>query len=144
MEQSTKERHDPTAAEAVIKLLAETFPQCFAVHQARRRPIKVGIHKEILAALGDKVTDAELSQALRYYTSNKVYRARLLTGAWRYDLTQSVADRAAATLRAIDNKADNFYALLDGAEGCALCGPHSLAAANQRLALRRKLFKQEQ
>jgi len=76
---------------------------------------------------------------------------------------QDIANRTAATLRAIDNKADNFHALLDGATGCAICGrplrdevsklcavgpdcahhhgfPHSTAAANKRLELRRRLL----
>jgi hypothetical protein len=35
---------------------------------------------------------------------------------------QEIADRAAATFRLIDTKVDNFFALLDGAKGCAVCG----------------------
>jgi Family of unknown function (DUF6011) len=76
---------------------------------------------------------------------------------------QTIADRTAATLRAIDNTPRNFFALLDGSKGCAFCGrllrdpvskligvgpdcardnniPHSLAAANRRLELRRELL----
>jgi|SRR5262245_22963302 hypothetical protein len=36
---------------AVIALLAERWPQCFAVFEQRRKPIKVGIHRDITAAL---------------------------------------------------------------------------------------------
>jgi hypothetical protein len=77
---------------------------------------------------------------------------------------QSIADRTAATFRLIDRLADNFFALLDGAEGCAICGrplrdeiskligvgpdcarkysvPHSKEAAEKRLLLRRKLLQ---
>jgi Family of unknown function (DUF6011) len=76
---------------------------------------------------------------------------------------QAIADRVAATLRLIDATPENFFALLDGSTGCAICRrpltdevsklvgvgpdcarqnniPHTLAAANQRLALRRKLL----
>jgi hypothetical protein len=76
---------------------------------------------------------------------------------------QDVADRVAATLRAIDNKPENFFALLDGSTGCAFCNrplkdeiskligvgpdcaqqnriPHGLKAAGARLALRQKLL----
>jgi Family of unknown function (DUF6011) len=76
---------------------------------------------------------------------------------------QEIADRTAATLRAIDSKLENFYALLDGSNGCAICGrplrdeisklvgvgpecaskhnvPHNLRAAEDRLALRKKLL----
>jgi hypothetical protein len=31
----------------VIALLAETFPKCFSVYQPRRRPLKLGIHKDV-------------------------------------------------------------------------------------------------
>jgi hypothetical protein len=79
---------------------------------------------------------------------------------------QDIADRAAATLRAIDNKPENFFALLDGSTGCAFCNrplkdeiskligvgpdcakqngvPHNMKAASARLALRRKLLNME-
>jgi ProP effector len=76
---------DPEIA-ACLELLAETFPRCFAVHEARRRPIKVGISNDILAAFDGTVTAAELGRALRVYTGNKVYRQRLRPGAVRIDL----------------------------------------------------------
>jgi len=87
---------------------------------------------------------------------------------------QAVADRAAATLRALtSNEADKsdcthperdrFYALLDGARGCSICGrslrdevskllaigpdcarqwqiPHSRGAASKRLELRAQIL----
>jgi hypothetical protein len=78
---------------------------------------------------------------------------------------QAIADRTAATFRLINNKADNFFALMDGSEGCAICGrplrdeiskligvgpecahkygvPHSRQAAERRLTLRRKLLQE--
>jgi ProQ/FINO family len=71
---------------ACIQLLAELFPRSFAVHEARRQPLKVGIRDEIIAALDGAVTAVELGRALSKYTSNKVYRARLRAGAIRIDL----------------------------------------------------------
>jgi hypothetical protein len=90
------------------------------------------------------------------------------------DDIQAAADRAAATLRALteDEAADHgvtpadhdrFYALLDGARGCSICGrplrdevsklvgvgpdcahqwriPHSRAAASKRLQLRSQIL----
>jgi Family of unknown function (DUF6011) len=73
-----------------------------------------------------------------------------------------IADRVAATLRAIDNTPDNFFALLSHRQRCAICNrplrdeismlvgvgpdcarryriPHSLDAATRRLRLRRHL-----
>jgi sRNA-binding protein len=73
-------------AMAVIELLAETFPRCFVVHEARRRPLKIGIHQDILAALDGAVTARELSLALSIYCGNKVYKRRLRPGAVRIGL----------------------------------------------------------
>jgi hypothetical protein len=76
---------------------------------------------------------------------------------------QDIADRVAATLRAIDTRHENFFALLDGSTGCAFCHrplkdeiskligvgpdcaqqnriPHGMKAASARLALRQNLL----
>ena len=82
--------------EACIGLLAEAFPKCFVVYEARRRPLKVGIHNDIMAALDGAVTAAELSRALGKYTNNKVYRTRLRVGAMRIDLNGEAAGTVAA------------------------------------------------
>jgi hypothetical protein len=75
---------------------------------------------------------------------------------------QDIVDRVARTLAAIRSE-DEYYALLDASEGCAMCGrplrdevsklvgvgptcakehriPHSIEAANRRLELRRKIL----
>jgi hypothetical protein len=80
---------------------------------------------------------------------------------------QDIADIAAATFRLMGNERENFYALLDGSAGCAICGrtlrdeisklvsvgpdcarqygvPHSREAAEKRLILRRKLLGEGQ
>lgn len=75
-----KHQPDQTIA-AVLELLAETWPKCFSIYEARRQPLKVGVHHDILAALDGAVTAAELSRALRVYTGNKVYRSRVHPGA---------------------------------------------------------------
>jgi hypothetical protein len=83
------------------------------------------------------------------------------------NVPQEIADRAAATLRLTSRPdIEPFYALLDGSEGCAICGralrdevsklvgvgpdcaklngiPHSLGAASKRLELRHKLLRGE-
>jgi hypothetical protein len=80
-----KHQPDQTIA-AVLELLAETWPKCFSIYEARRQPLKVGVHHDILAALDGAVTAAELSRALRVYTGNKVYRSRVRPGAMRIGL----------------------------------------------------------
>jgi ProP effector len=84
MSHSPKARNPSIAA--VIELLAETWPYCFSIYENRRRPLKIGIHHDILAALDGAISAEELEQALRCYVSNKVYRARLATGAIRVGL----------------------------------------------------------
>jgi ProP effector len=70
---------------ALIELLAERFP-IFQLYERRRAPLKVGIDRDVLAALDGAVSPDELSYALRNYVYNKVYRSRLVAGAQRYDL----------------------------------------------------------
>ena len=78
-------KHNP-AVEATIRLLTERWPLAFSVFEGRRRPLKIGIHLDILAALDGTVTPDALSLALKVYVSNKVYRSRLVTGAVRIGL----------------------------------------------------------
>jgi sRNA-binding protein len=82
---------DQRTARIVIDLLAEQFPKTFFVYQQRRKPLKVGIDCDLAAALDGTVTERELHLGLGWYTRNKVYRAKLLKGAWRIDLDGKVA-----------------------------------------------------
>ena len=89
---------------AMITLLSERFPACFAVVEARRRPLKIGIHNDIIAAVG--VAPDELGRALKRYTQADGYCAKLKAGAARIDLdghaagvvTEDEAKAAAASL----------------------------------------------
>jgi ProP effector len=76
---------------AIIELLAETFPNAFAVWERRRRPLKVGIHDDILVKLGGTIAPQELSIALCFYTANAGYLTALRTGTPRVDLDGSPA-----------------------------------------------------
>src|SRR5262245_58203375 len=75
-----------TTVTTVIALLAELWPRCFFMWEARRRPLKLGIHKDILVALNGALTPLELSKALGIYCSNPVYLSNTRNGAWRLDL----------------------------------------------------------
>jgi ProP effector len=83
-------RDDSTAA-----LLAERFPRCFAIYEARRRPLKIGIHADITAPLGGAITWRELHNLLS-----------LRAGAERIDLDGNVAGVAIA------DEADHARAVL--------------------------------
>src|SRR5262249_34916946 len=48
-QQMTNIKHATNAA--AIALLAERWPKCFAVYEQRRRPLKIGIDADIMAAL---------------------------------------------------------------------------------------------
>jgi ProQ/FINO family len=71
---------------ALLALLCDKWPAAFALYQHRRRPLAIGIDKDILAALSGTVSSSALSRVLRSYTSNAVYRSHLFSGAARFDL----------------------------------------------------------
>src|SRR5262245_11281494 len=62
------------------------WPKCFSVWQGRRRPLKLGIHLEVQAALDGAITPAELGKALGIYCANQVYLGHTRKGAWRLDI----------------------------------------------------------
>ena len=71
---------------AVISLLAEKWPSCFSIIESGRRPLKLGIRGDVLAALDGAISTGKVSAALRWYVSSPEYQRRLLHGAWRVDL----------------------------------------------------------
>jgi ProP effector len=71
-----------------IALLAQRWPKCFAVLD-RRRPLKVGIDRDIAAAAPD-IEPADLTNALRYYVSNIGYLNACVVGAPRVGLEGEV------------------------------------------------------
>jgi ProP effector len=79
------------AVDAAIALLAETWPACFSVFEQRRRPLKIGIHSQIIAALDGAITPSELRRTLGYYTSNRWYLRATVAGAARIDLAGNPA-----------------------------------------------------
>jgi sRNA-binding protein len=90
----TVDRHK--ASLAVIELLAETYPRCFQTYEGRRRPLKVGIHTDIIAALNGVATVREIGLALRIYTGNAGYLLACKRGAPRIDLDGNVAGSVTA------------------------------------------------
>jgi ProP effector len=70
----------------VISLLAEKWPCCFSIPYSQRRPLKLGIREDVLAALGSATSAGKVSAALRWYVSSPEYQRRLVHGAWRVDL----------------------------------------------------------
>src|SRR5215469_13249267 len=79
-----QQRHQ--AALVLVGKLAERFPAAFAINPRHRRPLKLGIHVDILAQLSDTIAPRDLSVALRIYVGNIGYLKALVTGADRIDL----------------------------------------------------------
>ena len=67
----------------VIALLVARFPNTFAMFQERRKPLKLGIHHDLAAALGEV---EHLNAALAYYTRSIGYLKAQKAGAKRIDL----------------------------------------------------------
>jgi sRNA-binding protein len=68
----------------IIVMLCERFPHAFSLKQ--RRPLKVGIHKDLLAALEDTIPRNELDGAMKYYVRGLSYLQSLVAGGQRIDL----------------------------------------------------------
>ena len=79
---------------AVLKLLSDQFPQTFSHRDPR--PLKLGIHADVLTALGDAVQPRDLKSALRAYTSNAGYLRALSVGESRIDLDAKPAGTVTA------------------------------------------------
>jgi sRNA-binding protein len=82
--------HFPTErsarAKIVLGILADKFPACFAIYERRRRPLKLGIHHDIIAALDGAIAPRDLSSALRCYVANAGYLRACTEDADRIDL----------------------------------------------------------
>jgi ProP effector len=75
--------------------LAARFPGVFVVQDARRRPLKVGIHLDAIAAAPD--LDVKLLKAtLSWYTTSDGYFLKTKEGATRVDLTGAPAGSVSA------------------------------------------------
>jgi ProP effector len=75
--------------EDMIGVLQSRWPRCFQVYGPRRRPLKVGIHVDILGH--GVLTPAELNVALRFYVGEINYLKAVRTGAERIDLNGEIA-----------------------------------------------------
>ena len=65
--------------------LIARFPNCFKPYESVKRPLKIKIHEDILAACPE-FNRRTLGDALRWYTSVGNYPRCLVAGAQRFDL----------------------------------------------------------
>ena len=86
----------PNPAHDTIVVLADLFPACFSVLQQRRKPLKVGIRDDVLAALNGAITAKEAGFALKIYTSNSGYLKACKAGAPRVGLGGEITGHVTA------------------------------------------------
>jgi ProP effector len=75
------------AIENTLKLLTETFPDCFTIN-GEAKPLKIGIFQDLAERFADSesVSKTQLRVALRRYTSGWRYLESVKTGVDRVDL----------------------------------------------------------
>ncbi|QLB13286.1 ProP effector [Bisgaardia hudsonensis] len=71
----------------IIEYLAGKFPLCFIL-EGEAKPLKIGLFKDLVEVLSDdeSISNTQLRQALRQYTSNWRYLYGCREGAERVDL----------------------------------------------------------
>jgi ProP effector len=95
-------------AHRIIEMLSQKFPACFAVFELRRKPLAIGIHKEIALAM-PALTEEQIHAVMRVYVTNAAYLRACREGAPRINLmgheagvvTSAEADNCAARLAGI-------------------------------------------
>jgi ProP effector len=85
-----------------LATLAGQFPQAFSLGD-QRRPLKVGIHQDVAARIGG-LSNNQIQEALRQYTSEIHYLRAIVEGAARIDLDGNSAGTVTAHQAAIAKK----------------------------------------
>lgn len=96
--QAQPRRRNPyrDAAVETLLILRQRFPAVFAYLNApARRPLKVGIHADIIAAVPE-IDAIAVRRALRVYCTGRAYRENCVAGAVRIDLDGKPAGIVAA------------------------------------------------
>ncbi|HKD93045.1 MAG TPA: ProQ/FinO family protein [Terriglobales bacterium] len=83
-------------ADDLITVLADLWPHAFSVFERDRKPLRLGIHHDILAAAKGAISPDELKIALRFYCANGRYLRACVEGAARIDLDGEAAGSVSA------------------------------------------------
>jgi ProP effector len=78
------------AQRALLKRLIAQYPRCFIPDGERRRPLKVGLAEDILAA-NPEIDQRNLSYAIGLYVNNFAYESAVTEGADRVGLDGATA-----------------------------------------------------
>jgi sRNA-binding protein len=111
-------------ATATLAVLMETWPKCFVLVPDDRRPLRIGIDRDIMAAADGAITPAELDAALASYTACIGYWRGLREGRPRIGLDgfpfgRVTADEASFARQKIERVRDRSSARVR-ARGLAL------------------------
>lgn len=79
-----------------LPLLVERYPAAFFADARERKPLKIGIHKDVLADEANTLANYQLTSALRWYTGAYGYQLSLKKGAARIDLNGEPAGEVTA------------------------------------------------
>ena len=77
---------DAAVTARVIAMLIERFPQAFSLDERQKKPLKVGIFRDLMLALDGSVNEFALSTALAAYCSTLGYLKRCREGRKRINL----------------------------------------------------------
>jgi ProP effector len=89
---NARKRHEQAArSHAIIGALCELWPACFALYERRRKPLKVGIDRDVIAACATAIASGSISRndlkyALGFYVRNIGYLRACRAGAARIGL----------------------------------------------------------
>jgi ProP effector len=72
-------------ARPIIDMLCQKFPAAFVMFEQRRKPLALGIHREILAAM-PMLAAEQIGAAMRLYVANEFYCRECREGAARINL----------------------------------------------------------
>jgi ProP effector len=87
---NNKTRRRRELAAETLPILAERFPLSFSLQESHRRPLKIGIDRDLASAVTDISTRA-IKDALRFYVGSSKYQRALVHGAERIDLAGAPA-----------------------------------------------------
>ncbi|MBO0736929.1 MAG: ProQ/FinO family protein [Alphaproteobacteria bacterium] len=81
--------------ERIRAQLAKRFPTCFAANCGQKRPLKIGIYRDI-RTLMPEIPGKRLSAVLSFYVGGWDYLRLLVAGAQRFDLFGEPAGEVSA------------------------------------------------
>jgi sRNA-binding protein len=84
------DRRPETKAEATRRSLAERFPNCFIPKKAEKKPLAIGVIRQVFAAAPD-LSRRSIRLAMHDYTNGLKYWRNLSEGATRINLDGSPA-----------------------------------------------------